>query len=188
VADFARERYCVEQIASALTLSGDVEYLDPKEVYGRETGIDVIMLGRGLRIGFQVTEYDGGEAVAALGKGKMRSDEKLLQRASRPTGVYGGWGSPFFETSFAARIAEKVNKARNYEFTEVDQIWLLVSAGLPDAPTATFVPYFHISADILNAATAPSLDESSYDGAFFHVIMGNALYEWDRKSQWQRRS
>ena len=167
ISKFERERYCVEQLAASLRLPGSLEYRDPLVDYGRETGIDVVMIGQGRRIGFQVTEYDGGEGVANLGAGRMRADEVRLKRASFPNGVYGGWGSPHFGTAFAARVMEKIDKACKYDFAEVEEIWLLVSAGLPDSPTATFVPHFHISADDLNRSTATILAQSCYAGPFF---------------------
>jgi len=86
---FERERYCVQQLAGLLQLSPDMQYRDPLKDYGRETGIDVIVVGGGLKIGFQVTEYDGGESVSALGAGRMRAAEKTLVHEARETGVYG---------------------------------------------------------------------------------------------------
>ena len=188
MAKFARESYCVQQLASCLGLTAALEYRDPLEDYRRETGIDVIAVGEGYRLGFQVTEYDGGEGVAAIGGGEMRAREVRQQRAAGKMGVYSGWGSPHFEPAFAARVLEKVQKSSNYNFGEVDQIWLLISAGLPDAPIATFVPHAYIGTEILNAASAAALATSRYDGAFFHIIMGDVIYEWDRESQWQKRS
>ncbi|HTQ34740.1 MAG TPA: hypothetical protein VMI30_11255 [Stellaceae bacterium] len=187
MASFAPEQYCVEQLASSLGISSDVQIRDPKVDYRRETGIDVIMIGQGHRIGFQVTEYDGGENVARLGAGQMRREE-VRQKRIAVGGVYAGWGSPHFPTAFRARIDQKIRKAENYSFCEVDEVWLLVSAGLPDAPIATFLPHFHIAADDLNDTTARLLENSKFSGAFLHVIMGNALYEWDRRSRWQKRS
>jgi len=187
MAEFKREQYCVEQLANALTLPSDLKYLDPRQVHGRETGIDVIVVGGGLNIGFQVTEYDGGEGVTTLGKGKMRAEEKSLRRRAQ-AGVYAGWGSSHFEDAFSSRVAEKAQKSLKYDFSEVDQIWLLISAGLPDAPVATFLPHFHISVDILNTTTSILLTASRYDGAFLHVIMGDAIFEWGRETQWLKRA
>jgi hypothetical protein len=63
------------------------------------------MVGGGLKLGFQVTEYDGGEGVPALGAGCMRAAEKRQMAASRETGVYSGWASPHFSKAFASRVA-----------------------------------------------------------------------------------
>jgi hypothetical protein len=183
---FERERYCVEQLATLLNLSADLKYRNPLEEYGYETGIDVVIEGGELKLGFQVTEYDGGECVPALGAGRMRAAEKRQMAAARETGVYSGWASPHFSQAFASRVASKVQKSRNYDFTEVDQAWLLVSAGMPDAPVSSFVPHFHIGADVLEEATGALLIESRYDGAFLHIIMGDALYEWGRFEGWQK--
>jgi hypothetical protein len=183
---FERECYCVRQLMNFLGLEASLEYRNPLEDYRRETGIDVIIVGEGRRLGFQVTEYDGGEGVAAIGGGEMRAREARQQLAAGQMGVYPGWGSPHFTSAFAARVDGKIQKAQKYKSAEVDEVWLLVSAGLPDAPIATFVPHFHIGADDLNSVTATQLEQSCFAGAFLHVIMGDAVYEWDRESRWRK--
>ena len=185
VTKFERERYFVEALAKILPLSVD-QYRDPFDDYARETGVDVIAVVGSRRIGFQVTEYDGGEGNSQMKPGHMRAAEVEVKREAGVTGVYGGWGSPHVERAFSARIAQKVRKSLDYDFAEFDQVWLLVSANIPGVGTSTFVPYFHISSDDLNQWTAATLAGSKYARAFLHVIMGDALFGWDLRSGWRK--
>ena len=116
----------------------------------------------------------------------MRAAEMKLKREAGETGVYGGWGSPHVERALSARIAEKVRKSLDYDFVEYDEVWLLVSANIPGAGTSTFVPHFHIGYDDLDQWTAAPLASSRYARAFFHVIMGDALFGWNRLSGWRK--
>jgi len=86
------ERYCVEALAKILPLSVD-QYCDPFDAYDRETGVDVLAVVGCQQIGFQVTEYDGGEENPQMKPGHMRAAEVKLKRKAGATGVYGGWGS-----------------------------------------------------------------------------------------------
>jgi hypothetical protein len=185
VTKFERERYFVEALAKILPLSVD-QYRDPFDDYARETGVDVIAVVGSRQIGFQVTEYDGGEGNSQMKPGHMRAAEVEVKREAGVTGVYGGWGSPHVERAFSARIAQKVRKSLDYDFAEFDQVWLLVSANIPGVGTSTFVPYFHISSDDLNQWTAATLAGAKYARAFLHVIMGDALFGWDRRSGWRK--
>jgi hypothetical protein len=185
---FERERYCVQQLATLLQLPANVEYRDPLIDHRRETGVDVMAVICSKRIGFQVTEYDGGEGNAEIKPGRMRAEEVKLVRVARETGtcVYGGFGSPHVEQAFGARVAAKVRKSQTYDFLDYDEVWLLVSANIPGAGLSTFVPHFHIEPDLLNQWTAATLASSRYTTAFFHIIMGDALFAWDRIAGWQK--
>jgi hypothetical protein len=134
---FARERYFVEQLLGMLRLPMSTDLRDPLVDYGCETALDVIALLNGRRIGFQVTEYDGGEGFPAIGSGQMRAKEMGLIREAGAMGVYAGFGSPHFKESFRARIASKVAKSLRYTFTDFDEVCLLVSANVPGAGLST---------------------------------------------------
>jgi hypothetical protein len=87
---FERERCLVEQLVNLLRLRVD-GYGNPLHDYGRETGVDVIAFVGERRIGFQVTEYDGGDGNSRT-KGHMRAAEMKQVREARKTGgVYSGW-------------------------------------------------------------------------------------------------
>jgi hypothetical protein len=185
ITKFERERYFVEALAKILLLSVD-QYRDPLDDYARETGVDVIAVVGSQQIGFQVTEYDGGEGNFQMKPGHMRAAEVKLKREAGISSVYGGRGSPHVERAFSARIAQKVRKSLDYDFAEYDQVWLLVSAGIPGVGTSTFLPHFHIGSDDLNQWTAATLASSRYARAFLHVIMGDTLFEWDLRSGWRK--
>jgi hypothetical protein len=182
---FGRERYCLEALARLLPPPVD-QYRNPLDDYARETGVDVIAVIDKRQIGFQVTEYDGGEGNSQMKPGHMRAAEVKQVREAGDTGVYGGWGSPHVEQAFLARIAAKVRKSLDYDFAEYDEVWLLVCANIPGAGLSTFVPHFHIGSDDLNQWTAATLASSKYARAFFHVIMGDAVFGWDRVSGWRK--
>jgi hypothetical protein len=180
-----RERHFVQALANLLPLPVD-QYRNPLDVYARETGVDVIAVVGKRQIGFQVTEYEGGEGNSQMKPGQMRAAEMKLKREAGETGVYGGWGSPHAEQALSARITEKVRKSLDYDFAEYGEVWLLLSANIPGAGTSTFIPYFHISSDDLNQWTASALVRSRYTRAFLHVIMGDTLFGWDLRSGWRK--
>jgi hypothetical protein len=184
VTKFERERYFVEALAKILPLSVD-RYCDPFDIYARETGVDVIAVVGSQQIGFQVTEYDGGEQNPQMKPGHMRAAEVKLKREVGATGVYCGWGSPDVERAFSGRVAQKVQKSLHYGFAEFDQVWLLVSTNIPGVGTSTFLPHFHIGSDDLNQWTKAMLAGSKYARAFLHVIMGDTLFGWDLRSGWR---
>jgi hypothetical protein len=181
---FERERYCVEQLAHLMRLPV-IGYSNPLADYAREIGVDVIAVVGERRIGFQVTEYDGGEGNSRT-KGRMRAAEmKQVREAPKTGGVYTGWGSPHVEQALPARIKAKVRTSKNHNFTECDEVWLLVSASIPGVGNSTFIPHDHINSDLLNRWTADTLAISKYGKAFLHVIWYDALFEWDRLSGWR---
>lgn len=112
---FERERHFVQAFANLLPLPVD-QYRNPLDVYARETGVDVIAVVGKRQIGFQVTEYEGGEGNSQMKPGQMRAAEMKLKREAGETGVYGGWGSPHAEQALSARITEKVRKSLDYDF------------------------------------------------------------------------
>jgi hypothetical protein len=184
-AKFERELYCVQQLAMHLGLPDGLEYRDPLADNGYETGVDVSMMIGSRRIGVQVTEYDGGEGVAGLKPGQMRAAEKKLTREAGKSGVYAGGGSPHIETAFLARITTKVQKCKAYTFAEYDEVWLLISANIPGVGLSTFAPRFQIFPELLNAWTNVILIYSNYARVFFHMIMGDVVFYWDRDNSWQ---
>jgi hypothetical protein len=182
---FERECYFVEQLARPLGWAADVAYRDPLVDHGYETGVDVVTLMRDRRVGIQVSEYDGGEGSPSLGGGRMRAHEKELVREAGAMGVYVGWGSPYFERAFRARIAAKAERSLRYTFAEFHEVWLLVPANIPGAGISTFVPSRHINAAMLEQVSGEELRSSRYTFAFLHIIMGDVLYVWDRTTGWK---
>jgi hypothetical protein len=185
---FDRERYFVAQLATALAWPTDTEFRDPLPGYGCETGVDVVALRSNCRIGIQVTEYDGGERACGIGGVQMRAEEKKLIRAAGRTGIYAGWGSPFFNEAFPARVQAKVAKSKRYSFTEFDEVWLLIVGNVPGAGISTFVPHRHLDTGFLNELTADMLIGSKFECAFLHIVLGDALFRWDRTTDWRQLS
>jgi hypothetical protein len=176
---FERERYCVGALAQHLGLPMN-NVSNPMCVYKREIGVDVIVMDDERRFGIQVTELDGVEGIAGTRQGQLRAQEKA-QQATNP-GMYVG-NAP--DVAIASRIKVKVAKSKRYAFTEVDEVWLLVVANLPDVPGSTFVPKNRINPDVLNRISAAELTGSKYKRAFYQQIMFPALFEWTSHQGWR---
>jgi hypothetical protein len=166
--------------ASSILLTNAV---DPMRKYGRETGTDVVFTYRDKTIGVQVTEYDGGEALPGIGKGTLRGQEAKARRAQTPSGMFVG-NQPL--ASIAARIIEKIQKARDYCFDEVDEVWLLVSSNLPEA-IGTFVPKGLVTTQGLSSAVGTALASSKYDRVIYHQVIYPILCEWSADAGWISR-
>lgn len=170
---FAREKDLVERLVHRLGFAVD-GYEDPN-ASGPETGVDVTILSGGRRIGVQVTILDTGAVPGtAIAAEKAQAREALKFRG----GVYGGWGESEPLDAIAAAIAKKsiINTAG------FDEVWLLVSCGIPEhgAVVSTFVVTNWLAVEALTAATSPALSQSSYVRAFLHPIIAleDVLYEW----------
>jgi hypothetical protein len=178
---FTREKDLVERLVKRLGLSAD-GYEDPN-ASGPETGADVAILCSGRRIGVQVTILDTGaipgQAIAAE---KAQANESLKFRG----GVYGGWG----QTDPIPAIAAAITKKSATDVTVFDEVWLLVSAGIPEhgAVVSTFVVTNWLTAEALTTATSEALSRSPYVRAFLHPITApeDALYEWTPAQQWRK--
>lgn len=179
---FVRERDLVERLVRRLALSVE-SYQDPNTT-GPETGADVTIIRGRQRIGVQVTILDTGAV-----PGKAIAAEKAQAKAALEgggTGVYAGWGNPVPMDAIVAAITKKA-RARVAGF---DEVWLLVSAGIPEhgATIATSLMTQWLTPEALTAATAGLLARSSYRRAFLHPIIAleDALYEWTRAGHWTK--
>jgi hypothetical protein len=181
MASFEREKGLVVLLMQRLGLSPD-EYRDPSATGAGETGADVAAVIKGHRIGIQVTELDTGET-----PGVARADEKKDARAGqrRGSGVYGGWAQNDAGKVLSAiqqAVARKVAIAQRHDFRDFDEVWLLVSCGVPElgAVISTFVMTPWLDGAALDQATAGQLTGSKYARAFVHPVLGveKALYEW----------
>jgi hypothetical protein len=190
-AKFIRERHLVTLLMQRLG-EGPGAYDDPNARTGRETGADVLAYLHGRRIGVQVTELDTGDT-----PGTARAGEKKDARDGqhRHGGVYGGWAQNDpgkVVAAVQAAVARKVAISQRHDFRDFDEVWLLVSCGVPDlgAVISTFVmtPWLH--ADALNAATAGNLAGSKYARAFVHPVLGpeDALYHWTAGTGWRKET
>ena len=178
---FAREKDLVERLVQRLGLAAE-GYEDPN-ASGLETGADLTVLLVGRRIGVQVTILDTGAAPGkAIAAEKAQARETLKFRG----GVYGGWSQNEPMNAIAAAIARKAAT----DVTGFDEVWLLVSCGIPEhgAVVSTFVVTNWLTVGALTVATSRALLQSSYDHAFLHPItaLEDALYEWTPAKQWQK--
>jgi hypothetical protein len=179
-AKFAREQDLVRRLVERLGLNAN-GYEDPNAAAGIETGADVMILCGKRRIGVQVTIVDTGAVPGrAIAAEKAQAREALAARG----GLYGGWGQNQPTGAIAAAIAKKSRT----DVAGFDEVWLLVSCGVPEhgAVVSTFVMTQWLSAEALTAATASALSGSSYDRAFLHPIIAleDALYVWSPAQQW----
>lgn len=87
-------------------------------------------------------------------------------------------------------IAAAITKKSASDVTGFDEVWLLVSCGIPEhgAVVSTFVITNWLTADALTAATSRALSLSPYARAYLHPItsLEDALYEWTPSQQWQK--
>lgn len=181
VEKFAREKNLVERLVQRLGLRVD-RYENPN-ANDQETGTDVMILRGGKRIGVQVTILDmGTEPGKAIAAEKVQAKEAIQTHG----GVYGGWG----QIDAIPVITAAISRKSTFNIAGFDEIWLLVSCGIPEhgATVSTFVFTPALTADALNAATSAVLLRSSYARAFLHPIIGpeDALYEWTPAQQWRK--
>ncbi|HME25091.1 MAG TPA: hypothetical protein VKI44_27820 [Acetobacteraceae bacterium] len=186
---FARERHLVMHLMQRLGIAPS-EYVDPNAAAGHETGIDVVAIVKARRIGVQVTELDTGAV-----PGRSRGAEKRDARAARETGggVYFGWAPndpAKMIDAVRASIARKCAIADRHTFDGISEVWLLVSAGVPEigAVISTSIVTPWLSDADLNNATLPLLEESKYRRAFVHSIVAvpRVLYSWSPGRAWQK--
>jgi hypothetical protein len=162
MASFAQERDRVERLLARLGLVG-FALSDPGT--SPETGIDVIAeLSDGRRIGIQVTEIDPHQR-----PGTARKQEKEAAEEAGD-GLYGGWGqndTAVVLQAFGQAVRKKIKISARHAFDNVDEVWLLVCGGVPEAPVSTFIMSSWISAADLDVASGADLQASKYAQCFF---------------------
>ncbi len=165
MAGFEHEQSSVRHLLTRLGLGGATTY-NPN-VAGKETGIDVTdRLVDDRNIGVQVTEVDP-YAVPGL----ARAQEKAITKTA-PAGPYFVWrkNDPSVVLNAIARtIKRKVEIAAKHSFAGFDEVWLLVSPGVPElgAVISTSVPTSWLSAADLNSTTDDLVRGSKYSRCFF---------------------
>ena len=159
---------------------------DPKVLYGRETGADVQIEHEGRKIGIQVTDFSVDEAIADQRRGLRATERKNARRGRYPT--YSLPRARDRRTALRMRVLDKTEKARGYTFSEYDEVWLVIGAGLAldYAVVSTFLPTMSISVDDLNTDLDAELCRSKYQRAFVHVEVGGTVFEWLPDRRWQR--
>jgi hypothetical protein len=87
-------------------------------------------------------------------------------------------------------IAAAITKKSARDVAGFDEVWLLVSCGVPEhgAVVSTFVMTNWLSVETLTTATLPALSRSCYARAFLHpiVTLEDVFYEWTPTQPWQK--
>ena len=159
---------------------------DPKVLYGRETGADVQIEHEDRKIGIQVTYFSVDEAIADQRRGLRATERKNARRGRYPT--YSLPRARDRRAALRMRVLDKIEKARGYTFSEYDEVWLVIGAGLAldYAVVSTFLPPMSISVDDLNADLDAELHRSTYQRAVVHVEVGGTVFEWLPDRRWLR--
>jgi hypothetical protein len=145
---------------------------------------DVIALIDGMRIGIEVTKFHSDEQLENSGS-SLRNQEKKTAKLN-PNSSYTTAGVIDPVPALIARIKDKINIASNYDASQFDQLWLLISGNIPElgAVAATFaIPQFVNIAE-LNEATDKILATSSFSAVYFHLIMSHTVFMWSQGTKW----
>jgi predicted transcriptional regulator len=174
---YPREEALVKILATRLRLMVG-QYWNPNTPE-RQSGVDVAFrLNGGRCIGVQVTEIDPFLAPGARGREKKQALEAT-------GGVYGNFAPndpAIILDAFARSMRRKAGIAAHHDLSAFSEVWLLLCGGVPDAPTATFIPTGPLSAADLDAATGNILIESKFDRCFILLILNTekAFYQWSK--------
>jgi len=136
------------------------------------------------RIGIEVTILHPGEKETG-GSPLRRQEEETIRRIGLEP--HAMWVSLDWEGPFQRRIKEKVRRAKRFNRSSIDKLWLVVAASAPirGAVGSTWAPGFDVTAEKLYNLTAGVLEESAYDLVFFYIIMENKLFRWEKGSSWE---
>ena len=183
---FDREKAFVLHLLDRLRMTG-AAISDPNSG-GPETGIDVLaQFADGRVIGIQVTEVDPFAA-----RGTARAKEKSIAKAA-PNKPYFLWGQNDRSVILGAiehAVGRKVQNAKRYSFDTLDEVWLLICAGVSEhgAVGSTFIMTPWLSAEDLNSSTDNLLRGSKYNRCFLLPIRGveQSIYRWDETTRWRK--
>jgi hypothetical protein len=153
---FETERIHVERLLSLLEMRLDT-LSNLQEVYSEETGVDVMSVIDGQKIGIQVTEYNPEDGLESKPKRNPRGAEKKLARneLDKSGGVksYGLLVPADYIAALKTRIKNKLLKS-SFSF---DKVWLLITSQNPDwgSTSSTFVSSPTISVSEMNRCLHP---------------------------------
>ncbi|VVM06991.1 hypothetical protein MAMC_01388 [Methylacidimicrobium cyclopophantes] len=137
------------------------------------------------RIGIEVTILHPGEK--ETGGSPLRRQEEEIVRRNGPEQPYGMWASLDWKRALQRRIEQKVRRAKRFNRSSIDKLWLVVAAAVPTsgAVVSTCVLGFDVTAEKLCNLTAGVLEESVYDLVFFYIIMEKKLFRWKKGNSWK---
>lgn len=140
------------------------------------------------RVGIEVTQFHADERTKLQrGGSPARAIETKLARA-KPGRAYHMWISVDPIPGLISRIKDKIKLAQDYDRTEFDELWLLITGGLPKlgAVASTVALPFLVDLKKLEAATNSSLASSLYDLAYIHTHLPAGLFCWSRTTGWRQ--
>jgi len=187
---YKQEKRYVETLMTRLGITVTV-YDDPRRIFGRETGADVMVLTEaGKRIGVQLTTLDTGTR-----RGQSRGCETRMVRDARDRGLESPGmfvqnSQNLLMTRLKDVFGEKVKISLRHDFKEFNASWLLVVSGIPEegAVGSTFLVTTWLTSSVLDSLTLTDLERSNYDRAFLCPIHGleEAFYSWEKGGGWQK--
>ncbi|MHB1098786.1 MAG: hypothetical protein ACYCZR_04450 [Burkholderiales bacterium] len=140
-------------------------------------------------IGIEVTEFHVDEGIARgpgvktvrqMGENSVREFPWKPYTAGIPNSPY---------KALEARIGDKINKAAKYDLSGIDELWLLISAQIPDPASlaATFFWDPTMNKGDLDRLFHERLSESCFDCVCLHLMADRVLWIWNEFSGWQNR-
>jgi hypothetical protein len=189
---FEFESWAVRNLAAMLRLSVD-EIVDPKELFNRETGVDVLLKTAARKVGFQVTVYHADEGQTSKRGSPMRANEHREAAANRyrdgQPAPYGGWGVADYLPALSHRIEEKAAVSGCHDYSWVDELSLLVVSPDPrhGATITTLIyPPLVRTAD-LDRIVGPLLSASEFDSAYLMLLADDGVvFAWSNGEMWKR--
>ena len=145
---------------------------------------DVIVTIDGTRIGIEVTQFHADEHSGAKGSPLRVIEERLSKQSPGQSYTICGVTNPTI--ALLSRIQDKITASSGYDRTNFDQLWLLISTGLPKlgAVGATFAVPTFVRVEELNQSTHQSLFNSSFSAVYLQMLLPPALFYWARESKW----
>jgi hypothetical protein len=179
MASYEEERKFVQRMLDLASLVPD-RIADPMTECGGETGLDVLCVVDGRKIGIQVTEYVADCGLPKPPDKSSRGEERKL--AKQNPGGYGFSVSGEYIPALAESIKIKLLKT----FSGVDEGWLLVAAQNPNygSTSSTFVAADHLGIERMNAVLHPLLVGKHYAKAFLLLASEGVLFEWNPEARW----
>ena len=147
--------------------------------------VEVTLLD-GRTIVVEQTTFHVDEAASSKGSA-IRGEDTRTVKANPGAWPSGGWAPFAFIEPFEFRVREKAKKSNGYARSRNQEIWLLVSAALPQSTSlrASFIFPSLVDPDAMNARTHKILSTSAFDRAYLHSELGNGLCSWFRNMGWQ---
>ena len=145
---------------------------------------DVIVTLHGVRVGIEVTQFHADERLGSIGSPLRKAEVQLARKY--PEAPHSMWGVPDPIPALVARISEKVEAALGYDESRYNELWLLITAGIPrlDAIGATLALPAFVEIEKLNQLTHAQLCDSVITQVYFHTILPRSLFGWNRNNKW----